>query len=310
MKRKITVVAVVLGFFALLTAASSGTWKRAGNVQINGNLTTDGTLTQTGAATLASTLAVTGATTLTGALTTSGGITNTGALSSTTTVTAGTLFLQGVTAAVTAAGSDKTDCTALTKEYNVVTTAASPLMGVCLLTAAVGTHQKIVNETAVAVVVYPLNAGDDTLQVDNFAALTADVGWVVGAGGGSLDCVAYTTTLWKCETRQGVSSTVAAAGDTISDSTAFGSVTMGCEVNVTGADGTKGVTLPTGGSSTTYAPGCISIYPSTITAALDVFPNNSDNDTINGGSADAVFIQTARTRTKYCSADGVAWIVN
>ncbi len=208
-------------------------------------------------------------------------------------------------AAVSAAGTDKTDATALTKEYNTITGTA--LQGVSLLTAKIGQHQAVYNDSAVTLVVYPLDAGNDTLAVGDLAALSADVGYAVGPRG-KLDCTAYTTTAWHCEYTMGAKSTVVAAGDTIADGTAFGSATMGCEVNVTGADGTKAVTLPTGGSATTYIPGCISVFSSAVTSALDVFPNNSDNDTIAAGAADAVFVQTARSRVKYCSINGIDWL--
>lgn len=206
-----------------------------------------------------------------------------------------------ITAAVAATGSSKTDCTALTTEFNTVT-GGTALMGVCLLTAAPGVHQKIVNETAVSIVAYPLDAGNDTLQVDNFSALAADAGWVIGPLG-SLDCTAYSTTAWTCTSTFGAHASVAAAGDTIADCTALTSVNLNSEVTVTGADGTKAICLPTG----SY-PGCIRIMSSAVTSALDVFGNNSDNDTIAGAAADAVFVQTARTSLKYCTADGVAWL--
>jgi hypothetical protein len=203
--------------------------------------------------------------------------------------------------AVSAAGSAKTDCTALTAENNIVTSATA-LQGVCLLTAAAGQHQRVINETAVSIMVYPLDAGNDTLQVDNFSALAADAGWVVGPLG-SLDCTAYTTTAWACNSTLGARASVAAAGTNQATGTALTSVNLNSEVEVTAADGTKAITLPTGA-----LPGCVNIFSSAVTQALNVFGHNSDNDTIAGAAADAVFVQTARTRVKYCTVDGIAWL--
>ncbi len=205
-----------------------------------------------------------------------------------------------VAAATAAAGSSKTDATALTKEFTTITGTA--LQGVSLLAAQVGLHQVVYNDSAVTLVVYPLDASNDTLAVDNFSALAADAGWPVGPLG-SLDCTAYTTTAWRCTSGWGAKATVAAAGDTIADGTALTSVNMNSEVTVTGADDTKAITLPTGS-----LPGCIRIMTSASAKTLDVFGNNSDNDTIAGGAADAVFVMAARTSIKFCTANGVDWL--
>lgn len=213
-----------------------------------------------------------------------------------------------ITAAVSAAGSSKTDATLLTKEINVVTTATA-LQGVELLTAVVGQHQHIYNATAVTVIVYPLDAGNDTLAVNDLAALTADVGYAMGPLS-TMDCIAYTTTAWHCTYIMGARSTVAGAGTNQATGTALASATMGTSVAVTAADATVAVTLPTGGSSTTYIPGCINIQSTvnTNTAYLPVFGNNSDNDTINGAAADAVFTMGAGASVTFCTIDGVAWL--
>lgn len=212
-----------------------------------------------------------------------------------------------VGAAVSAAGSSKTDATALTKEYNEVSGTA--LQGVSLLTAAAGLHQLVYNSGTTTIIVYPLDAGNDTLAVNDFAALSADVGYAVGPKG-SLDCYAYTTTAWHCRYRMGARSTVAAAGTNQATGTALGSATMGSYVAVTAADATKAITLPTGGTSTTYVPGCVSVQSTvnTNTAYLPVFGHNSDDDTINGAAADAVFTMGAGATVTFCSIDGVAWL--
>ncbi len=216
--------------------------------------------------------------------------------------------LYSTTAAVTAAGSSKTDCTALTTELNTVTTATA-LQGVCLLTAAVGQHQQIYNATAVTIVAYPLDAGNDTLAVNDLAALSADTGYAVGPKG-TLDCTAYSTTAWRCTYVMGARATVATAGTNQATGTALLSVAMGSRVAVTGADATTAITLPTGGSSSTFVPGCIQVQSTvnTNTAYLPVFGNNSDNDTINGAAADAVFTMGPGGNTTFCTIDGVAWL--
>ncbi len=292
--KRFNLFALLVGLFVVLPALANaagasryvnGTEIKQGVVLVN---TTDAQ-TISGAVTLSSTLAVTGATTHTGAVT----------------FTAPSLV--GVGGAVAATGSSKTDCTALTKEYNTITGTA--LQGVCLLTAATGLHQVVYNDSAVTLIVYPLDAGNDTLAVNDLAALTADVGYAVGPLG-TLDCTAYTTTAWHCVYTMGARGTVAATGSLISDGTALTSAAMGSFVAVTAANATKAITLPTGGSATTYVPGCIQIQSTvnTNTAYLPVFGNNSDDDTINGGSADAVYAMGAGASVRFCSIDGVAWL--
>lgn len=63
-------------------------------------------------------------------------------------------FSPSVAAAVTAAGTTQGDATTLTKTVNIVTT-ASAAQGVKLPTAAAGLNIKVVNTTAVTIVVYP-----------------------------------------------------------------------------------------------------------------------------------------------------------
>ncbi len=145
-------------------------------------------------------------------------------------------YFPSLAAATAAAGTSKTDATALTKEYTTITGTA--LQGVSLLTAAIGLHQFVYNDSAVSLIVYPLDAGNDTLAVDNFAALTADVGWVVGPLG-SLDCTAYTTTAWFCKSTFGARASVAATGSSQATGTALTSVNLNSEVEVTAADGSK-----------------------------------------------------------------------
>lgn len=102
-----------------------------------GNTSVGGTLGVTGAATLSSTLAVTGATTHTG------------------------LVALGVAATVSAAGTTRTDATALTKQINKLTTVDAGT-GVILPASAAGNIIIIENGGANLVQVY--GAGSDTID--------------------------------------------------------------------------------------------------------------------------------------------------
>lgn len=63
-------------------------------------------------------------------------------------------FTPSVAGSVTAAGTTQGDATSLSKTVNIVTT-ASAAQGVKLPTAAAGLNIKVVNTTAVTIVVYP-----------------------------------------------------------------------------------------------------------------------------------------------------------
>lgn len=273
----------------------------------SGALNVVGALGVTGAATLRSTLSVAGATTLTDTLAVGGNTTLAGTTTASGAVTFTNPSMVGVGAAVAATGTTKTDATALTKEYNTITGTA--LQGVSLLTAAVGLHQVVYNNSAVSLIVYPLDAGNDTLAVNDLAALSADVGIAIGPLS-TLDCTAFTTTAWHCIYTPGSRSTVAAAGTNQATCTQLASATMGSNVAVTAADATKAVCLPTGGSASTYIPACLTIQSTvnTNTAYLPVFGSASDDDTINGAAADAVYTMGAGARVTFCTIDGVAWL--
>jgi alpha-D-ribose 1-methylphosphonate 5-phosphate C-P lyase len=73
---------------------------------------------------------------------------------------------------------------------------------------------------------------------------------------------------------------------------------------VTAANGTTGITLPTGSHW-----GCIQIMSQVTGAAntLRVYGHNSDNDTINGAAADVAYVQMAGTSISYCTVNGTGW---
>lgn len=289
------------------TSALSGAVTTASTLGVGTNLSVTGTSALSGAVSLASTLAVTGASALSGNVTVTGALAVTGATTMIGALTETVPPVISLAAAVSAAGTSKTDCTAITKEYNTITGTA--LQGVCLLSAVVGKRQLVYNDSAATLIVYPLDAGDDTLAVNDFAALTFDVGYAMGPLS-TMDCTAYTTTAWHCVYTPGSRSTVAGAGTNQGNATQFASTTMGSFVAVTAADATVGVDLPTGGSATTYVPGCITVQSTvnTNTAYLKIYGANADDDTINGAGADAVYTMGAGSRVQFCSIDGVAWL--
>lgn len=272
-------------------STTSGTY--SGNVSVGGNVGVTGTLGVTGAATLQSTLTVVGASAL------SGNVGVTGTLGVTGAVTLQSTVSYSIAATVTAAGSSKTDCTALTKEVNVVSTATS-LQGVCLLTASAGMHQRVENATAVAIMVYPLDVGNDTLQVNPMAALAADAGFALGPGG-TLDCTAVDGTAWICNARLGVTAAVATAGTNQATGTAMAAVNSGSNVYLTGGDGTKTATLPNEDN-----PTCIRVF--NVSGATPLFGHNSDDDTIAGLAADASVTLSAGASALFCTVNGTAWL--
>lgn len=84
-----------------------------------------------------------------------------------------------ITAAVTAAGTDQSGATALTKTFNVVTTATAN-QGVKLPTAAAGLRYNVVNGTSVNVKIYPntsgtINSGTANAAIDLPAGATAQL---------------------------------------------------------------------------------------------------------------------------------------
>ena len=93
-----------------------------------------------------------------------------GSVTTTTTLITGTLYSDGTTTGITAAGTTQGTGTALTKSYNIVTTTPSGT-GVVLPTATVGMKVRIVNKGANALNVYPASGG----TIDGAAANAAVV---------------------------------------------------------------------------------------------------------------------------------------
>lgn len=73
---------------------------------------------------------------------------------------------------------------------------------------------------------------------------------------------------------------------------------------VTTGNANDGVALPVGVASVNTC-----LFIDNISAnALKIYPNNANDDTINGGAADASVTLAANGSTWVCTADGVAWI--
>ena len=122
--------------------------------------------------------------------------------------------------------------------------------------------------------------------------------------------MAFTTTNWHCVYTPGSRSSVSAAGTNQATCTQLASATIGSRIAVNAADATKAVCLPTGGSSSTYVPACLTIQSTvnTNTAYLPVFGSASDDDTINNAAADSVYTMGAGASVTFCTIDGEAWL--
>lgn len=109
----------------------------------------------------------------------------------------------------------------------------------------------------------------------------------------------------------GTLSTVAAAGTGQTTATA---IPVGAVwVTVSANDGTKGVLLPSGSVATcvrisAQATGVSAASGQVETNTLLVYGSTSDDDTINGLSADASYRQNPATSLTYCTANGTAWL--
>jgi hypothetical protein len=91
-------------------------------------------------------------------------------------------------ATVTAAGSDQSGATSLTKTYNIVTTATAD-QGVKLPSAATGKMTTVVNNTSVSIKIYPATS-------ESINALSANAAKSLAAGA-TIDLVCVSGTAWK-----------------------------------------------------------------------------------------------------------------
>lgn len=137
-----------------------------------------------------------------------------------------------------------------------------------------------------------------SLTAQTLPSACVDGDLTMQAGGIVHTC--HSTNNYKSASNAGTTGTAAAAGTNQATATAL---TAGTDFwNITGCDGTKGVTLTQGLT-------CLRIMAadSTVTNTCKVYGHNSDNDTINGGAADAAYVQIAGSSLVYCTADATAW---
>lgn len=113
------------------------------------------------------------------------------------------------------------------------------------------------------------------------------------------------TNLFTGVSVNGLVGTTAATGSTITDATALSTANIDWWA-ITGADGTKAVQLPVGATGE-----CHRVHNRSLTNTLPVFPNVAENDTINGGVADASITLPIFTSVVFClktnATDWTTW---
>lgn len=234
------------------------------------------------------------------------------------------------TSAITAhAGGGQGSATALTKEYSTVSVVASAADSVKLPTAYAGAHMVIENtDSTDALAVFPITGGtidggsanaSVSLPAGNVLELwgTSATNWrssltmCVASGAGSFTTLAASgaATLSSTLAVSGIASFASYQASTFGPATAgttqtqVGATVLSKTLNkVTTGNANDGVALPAG-------TGAMCLMISNISAnALKVYGNNSDDDTIDGGSADASVTQAASTKSIwYCTTNGIAW---
>jgi len=122
-----------------------------------------------------------------GNITTGGVVTATGNISGANITTAG-YHIRSVGTSISAAGSTQGTATALTKEFNQVTTVASGA-GVVLPTAVAGMAITIVNTSANSLLVYPASSAA-------INALSTNVAYTQANANATIQYVALSSTQW------------------------------------------------------------------------------------------------------------------
>jgi len=209
-------------------------------------------------------------------------------------------------ATVTAAGSTQGDAQAITKTYNIITS-ASANQGVKLPDAAAGLVINVYNTSGATIKVYP--ASGDTIDggsadapvdvvTDNGAEYvgTSSGAWrAVGSGGNNVqDFTVNGTVSLLGNVKYGVQ-TATAAGTTQGNGTAITETV----VVVTAGSTDNGVVLPTA------AAGLTIIVQNATTTDFKLYPNTSD--TIDGGSANVAVTLPAKTTITVTCKDSTDW---
>lgn len=113
-------------------------------------------------------------------------------------------------------------------------------------------------------------------------------------------CASTSPVIWISILGATLSSPTAATGSTQANATQL--TTAYDSWNVTGADGAKGAALPTGPTGH-----CIRVM-NAAHSTLKIYPNNADNDTINGAAADAAWLHEPGVSLRYClPSDATNW---
>ena len=214
----------------------------------------------------------------------------------------------GIAATVSAAGSTQGTATALTKTYNIVST-ASAAQGVVLPAATAGLIINVFNISGNTIKVYPttsqtIDGGSANAPVEIVTANGSEfVGtgtgtWrQVGSGGNNVEDFTINGTAKLLGALElGVTAAVSSAGSTQGDATALTETFN--NITTVGAS-TQGVVLPTA------AAGLTVIVANTTTSNCKLYPATSD--TIEGGSANAAVTLPAKTTFTLTCKDATDW---
>ncbi len=209
-------------------------------------------------------------------------------------------------ATVTAAGSTQGDAQAITKTYNIITS-ASANQGVKLPDAAAGLVINVYNTSGATIKVYPasgdtINGGSADAPVDvvtdngaEYVGTSSGAWREVGSGGNNVqDFTINGTASLLGNVKYGVQ-TATAAGTTQGNGTAITETV----VVITAGSTDNGVVLPTA------AAGLTIIVQNSTTTDFKLYPNTSD--TIDGGSANAAVTLPAKTTITVTCKDSTDW---
>lgn len=291
-------------------SSSSSAFPFTGDASIVGPLGVSGAVAITGATTIkgavgiSGSLAVTGPTQLNGAVAATGGAVTINAF---TTSSTGLTVTGGNASGVH--GIKGTGANATTSAGVMGTGSGSDGKGIWGQAMNVGTGSGYAVFAESNSGIYSLGLACDTtspvkacvsITPQNADPTAAAVGDVYVYTGGIPRAAIATTPVFVSISNLGTKSTVAAAGNNQATATAMAATADW--VTVTGVDGTKGITLPSGS-----VQACVRVMSQDVTNVLFVYGHNSDNDTINGAAADASYTHAIGTSLVYCTADGTAW---
>ncbi len=215
----------------------------------------------------------------------------------------------GIAATVSAAGSTQGTATAITKTYNIVST-ASANQGIILPSAAAGLVINLYNVSGNTIKVYPastetIDGGSANAPIEVVTANGAELvgvstgGWrQVGSGGSNIASLTVNDSAELLGSlKYGVTASVSTAGSGQGDATALTET-----INVIGTVGasSQGVVLPTA------AAGLHVVVANITTTDCNLYPASSD--TIESGSANAAVTLPAKTTITLTCQDATNWV--